>query len=70
MTASLLNRLQGYRVRDQAPIPPVAGKLTRVVGLTLEAIAAAPPSVPCAASTPRMGPWRPRWWASPAIASS
>ncbi|MCH7370724.1 flagellar protein export ATPase FliI [Aeromonas sp. MR16] len=38
MTASLLNRLQGYRVRDVAPIPPVAGKLTRVVGLTLEAI--------------------------------
>lgn len=38
MTASLLNRLQGYRVRDLAPIPPVAGKLTRVVGLTLEAI--------------------------------
>ena len=38
MTASLLSRLQGYRVRDLAPIPPVAGKLTRVVGLTLEAI--------------------------------
>lgn len=38
MTASLLNRLQGYRVRDVAPTPPVAGKLTRVVGLTLEAI--------------------------------
>ncbi len=38
MSGSLLNRLQGYRVRDIAPKPPVAGKLTRVVGLTLEAI--------------------------------
>ena len=38
MTAPLLDRLKGYRVREQAPIPPVAGKLTRVVGLTLEAI--------------------------------
>lgn len=38
MSGSLLNRLQGYRVRDSAPKPPVAGKLTRVVGLTLEAI--------------------------------
>lgn len=37
MTA-LLGRLQAYRVRDVAPTPPVAGKLTRVVGLTLEAI--------------------------------
>ena len=35
---TLLDRLKGYRVREQAPIPPVAGKLTRVVGLTLEAI--------------------------------
>ncbi|EKP0294511.1 flagellar protein export ATPase FliI [Aeromonas veronii] len=38
MSGSLLNRLQGYKVRDSAPKPPVAGKLTRVVGLTLEAI--------------------------------
>ncbi|ATU98568.1 flagellar protein export ATPase FliI [Aeromonas salmonicida] len=38
MSGSLLTRLQGYRVRDTAPKPPVAGKLTRVVGLTLEAI--------------------------------
>ncbi|MGL5775879.1 MAG: flagellum-specific ATP synthase FliI, partial [Aeromonas veronii] len=38
MSGSLLNRLQGYKVRDNAPKPPVAGKLTRVVGLTLEAI--------------------------------
>ncbi len=35
---SLLERLQGYRVPDMTTRPSVAGKLTRVVGLTLEAI--------------------------------
>ena len=35
---SLLQRLQGYRVPDMTTRPSVAGKLTRVVGLTLEAI--------------------------------
>lgn len=70
MTAPLLERLKGYRVREQAPIPPVAGKLTRVVGLTWKPLVAAPPSAPCAASIPRMGPWRPRWWGLPGIACS
>ena len=36
--SELFNRLQRYRVRDIAPRTPVAGKLTRVVGLTLEAV--------------------------------
>ena len=35
---SLLQRLQSYRVPDMTTRPSVAGKLTRVVGLTLEAI--------------------------------
>ncbi|ALP42857.1 flagellar protein export ATPase FliI [Aeromonas schubertii] len=36
--SELLNRLQRYRVGEIAPRTPVAGKLTRVVGLTLEAV--------------------------------
>ncbi len=35
---SLLARLQGYQVSEMTARPSVAGKLTRVVGLTLEAI--------------------------------
>ena len=35
---SLLARLQGYQVTEMTARPSVAGKLTRVVGLTLEAI--------------------------------
>lgn len=35
---TLLSRLQAYRVPEQATRPSVAGKLTRVVGLTLEAV--------------------------------
>ncbi|MGL5286285.1 MAG: flagellar protein export ATPase FliI [Aeromonas sp.] len=35
---SLKERLARYQVRDIAPRAPVAGKLTRVVGLTLEAV--------------------------------
>ena len=35
---TLLTRLQSYKVPEQATRPSVAGKLTRVVGLTLEAI--------------------------------
>ncbi|EOD55319.1 flagellar protein export ATPase FliI [Aeromonas molluscorum] len=38
MTNSLGQRLQRYRVGEIAPKTPVAGKLTRVVGLTLEAV--------------------------------
>ncbi|MBZ6066155.1 flagellar protein export ATPase FliI [Aeromonas schubertii] len=38
MMSELLNRLQRYRVGEIAPRTPVAGKLTRVVGLTLEAV--------------------------------
>jgi flagellum-specific ATP synthase len=38
MTNSLGQRLQRYRVEEIAPKTPVAGKLTRVVGLTLEAV--------------------------------
>ena len=35
---TLLKRLQAYKVQESSPQCPVAGKLTRVVGLTLEAI--------------------------------
>ena len=35
---NLLSRLQGYQVTEMTARPSVAGKLTRVVGLTLEAI--------------------------------
>jgi len=35
---TLLSRLQAYRVPELATRPSVAGKLTRVVGLTLEAV--------------------------------
>lgn len=35
---TLLSRLQGYQVSEMTARPSVAGKLTRVVGLTLEAI--------------------------------
>lgn len=35
---TLLSRLQGYQVTEMTARPSVAGKLTRVVGLTLEAI--------------------------------
>ena len=35
---NLLSRLQGYQVTEMTAWPSVAGKLTRVVGLTLEAI--------------------------------
>lgn len=35
---TLLSRLQGYQVTEMTVRPSVAGKLTRVVGLTLEAI--------------------------------
>ncbi|MFM5463048.1 flagellar protein export ATPase FliI [Aeromonas simiae] len=38
MHRTLLSRMQRYRVADIAPRTPVAGKLTRVVGLTLEAV--------------------------------
>ena len=38
MSNSLSQRLQRYRVGEIAPKTPVAGKLTRVVGLTLEAV--------------------------------
>ncbi|MCS3455329.1 flagellar protein export ATPase FliI [Aeromonas rivuli] len=38
MSNSLCQRLQRYRVGEIAPKTPVAGKLTRVVGLTLEAV--------------------------------
>lgn len=35
---TLLKRLQAYKVQESSPQCPVAGKLTWVVGLTLEAI--------------------------------
>ena len=38
MSNNLSQRLQRYRVGEIAPKTPVAGKLTRVVGLTLEAV--------------------------------
>jgi hypothetical protein len=41
-----------------------------VVGLTLEAIGCRAAIGSCAASIPRMGPWRPRWWGLPGIACS
>ena len=39
----LVSRLSGYQTEDLAPKPVAAGKLTRVVGLTLEAIGCTAP---------------------------
>ena len=64
MTASLLGRLQGYRIRDPRPYrrwrasSPGGRTDPGAIGTLLAAIGA--PAV----STPRMACWRPKWWAA------